>query len=354
MNKNIARIAATTGVLGIIGFGAMTLLGNKQDVEEKIYKPNLDAKSLVQVDTVRDSRLRSDVQLLGTFQPNREVDVISEANGKVVAVGAKKGDAVVAGTLIARLDNEILQAQLATAEAQLAKARLDAQRMETVVASDALPKTQLEQLRLGVKSAEAQVTILKKQIANTSIHAPFGGVMTARMFEQGSVVQPGMPLAKIMDISVLKLTVNVPEKDVVKLAKGQTLAVRTDLYPSEEFHGTVTTIGTRGDAAHNYEVEIMVSNSAQYPLKAGMYGASSITQRANESGILIPRLALVGSAKNPQVFVMESGVAKLRNLTVQPTSANELLVTAGLQKGDIIVVGGQINLSDGAAVSVAR
>jgi RND family efflux transporter MFP subunit len=366
MNKNIARIAAATGVLGIIGFGAMTLLGNKQQVEQKIYKPSTDLKALVQVDTVRDSRLHSDMQLLGTFQPNREVDVISEANGKVVAVGAKKGDVVAAGTLIARLDNEILQAQLTTAQAQLDKAKLDVQRMETIVAQDAMPKNQLEQTRLGLKSAEAQVTMLKKQIANTSIYAPFGGVMTARMFEQGSVVQPGVPLAKIMDISALKLTVNVPETDVVNLAKGQTLVVRTDLYPDEEFRGIITTIGARGDAAHNYEVEITVNNSPsnspsnsqansqQKPLKAGMYGTTSISQQRATSGIVIPRLALVGSAKNPQVYVVESGVAKLRNLTVQPTSANELLVTAGLQKGDIIVVGGQINLSDGAAVSVAR
>jgi RND family efflux transporter MFP subunit len=353
MKKYIAQIAAASGILGILGFGAMTLLGNKNQVEQKIYKPNPNLKALVQVDTVRESSLRSDVQLLGTFQPNRESDIIAEANGKVIAVGAKKGDVVATGTLIARLDSDILQAQLATAEAQLDKAKLDAQRMETIVASDALPKNQLEQTRLGVKAAEAQVTMLKKQIANTTITAPFSGVITMRMFEQGSVVQPGTPLAKIMDIAQLKLTVNVPEKDVVKLAKGQMLAVRTDLYPNEEFRGSITTIGARGDAAHNYEVEITVNNSAQKPLKAGMYGTTSITKQAAVNGIIIPRLALVGSAKNPQVYVVENGVAKLRSIVVEATAANELIVLSGLKRGDVIVVGGQINLTDNAQVSIA-
>jgi RND family efflux transporter MFP subunit len=130
--------------------------------------------------------------------------------------------------------------------------------------------------------------------------------------------------------------------------------VNTELYSGRTFTGKVITIGSQADAAHTYEVEVLVKNSSTHPLKAGMYGQVVLKNTQGAPTLAIPRTALIGSEKNPAVYVVENGIARLRKITTGSKSGDYLSVLSGLQAGEQVVVNGQINLTDSTAVAIAR
>ena len=87
------------------------------------------------------------------------------------------------------------------------------------------------------------------------------------------------------------------------------MEVTTDVYPEYKFIGRLDNIASKADAAHTYPVEIVVTNSEQYPLKAGMFSRVSFTSLAPDEALTIPRSALIGSIKNAQVFRIKKGLA---------------------------------------------
>jgi RND family efflux transporter MFP subunit len=172
------------------------------------------------------------------------------------------------------------------------------------------------------------------------------------MVEKGSVVGVGSPVATITDIAALKLVVSVPEKAINGFQLGEAIPVRTEVYPQEPFSGKVTMVGAEGDAAHNYPVEITLANSGTRPLKAGMYGTIAGQGQVQAKSLSIPRQALVGSAKQPQVYVVENGKAVLRPIQIGAATNEYYQVTGGLQEGEQVVTSGQINLQNGTLVTV--
>ncbi len=353
---NIKSLVTTliigSSVVGLTIFTGFTLLSNKEKVEAKVYRKNPDIKALVKTHIVKAQELSGKLQFLGTFQPNREVDILAENNGKVIFVGVAKGQNISAGHIIARLDNDLIQAQMIAAQANYDKALIDVKRYENVVAGDAMPKINLENAKLGLKSAESQLKMLQKQINTTTIIAPFGGVVTAKMFDNGSVLGIGTPLVKITDISQLKLTVNIPEKEINTIQIGQVLKIKTDLYPETELNGTIITIASKGDQAHNFETELLVNNTMAMPLRAGMYGTTFLNREISGKALLIPRNALIGSAKKPQVYIIKNNIATLKDITTGVTNGEMIQVTNGLNEGDEVVFNGQINLTDNTPVKV--
>lgn len=362
MARRIVRIIIVAAlIIGVVALVASTLLENQKTVQNRVYlKP--DMAVLVQTFEARPAARMPVVRFVGSFVPNRSVQVTSETNGKVEHVGIQKGSAVATGHLIARLDDDLLQAQLASAKAALVRAQAEHERVSKAVTQLVLPRQQLDNAVFQLRQAEAQVTLIEKQITQTLIHAPFAGYVTDRKFDLGSVLAPGTPLADLVDISSVKLRVMIPERNVLQLRPGQQVPVHADLYPGSVFTGAVTSVSVQGDATHSFEVEVQVPNPPSSPLRAGMYGSLELKEagasgavQANAAAQVVPRKALVGSSKKPAVYVVEGGRVTFRHITIDDRSPTDtLVVTQGLKAGDIVVVGGQINLREGLPVQIAR
>ena len=351
LKKLVTAVIAVIAIGGTVTFAAVTLLSNKDKVDAQVYRQSPEFKPLVTTFRAEIQPIDQRKTYLGTFQPYREIDLLSETHGKVIYVGVERGQSIGKGQLVARLDSDIMQAQMIAAKAAYEKALADVKRYEDAVAGDAMPKINLDNAKLGLKSAESQLQVLQKQLTLTQITSPFGGVVTLKMFDLGSVLEPGAPLIRLTDISRLKLAINVPEKEVNALKVGQSIFIETEVYPGLTLEGKIQSIAAKGDAAHNFETEILVLNPSQTPLKAGMYGTASMQLNRNER-LLIPRTALIGSAKNPQVYVVENDTARLLQVSTGATYGEMLEIKSGLQPGDEVVTVGQINLRDNVAVKM--
>jgi RND family efflux transporter MFP subunit len=344
------RLTIVLALLATLGLSAWKLISNKEKVEAKVYRPDPEQKVGVRTAKAEMRNLSQETQFLGSFSPNRQVEIRPQAGGEVIQLPIENGQTVRAGQLLAKLDDEQLRYQLEALQVSLEGYHNDLRRYEALVKGDATPAVNLERTQLNIRSAEAQIKQLKKQIANTTITAPFAGIITSKQVEKGSVVSVGSPILTITDIASLKLVVNVPEKAINQFRVGGAIPLQTEVYPQAAFRGKITMVSAEGDAAHNYPVEITVPNSTEHPLKAGMYGTIANVSELREQTLAIPRQAIVGSSKQPQVYVVENGKAVLREVSIGATTNEYYEVTKGLKAGDQVVTSGQINLRDGTLV----
>lgn len=306
----------------------------------------------VSVTLVKKQKLESSLSLVGTTNARADVNVISETHGTTMAVYVKVGMQVKVGTVLVQVDDEIPRSTKSAAEISFQKAQRDFLRAEDLYQENSISLSQLDASRLALKSADNQLDIATRQLENTRIKSPISGTVNARYVEPGTMVQQGMAVANIVDISTLKVRVNVSEQEAFRLKPRDHVEITTDVYPGATFDGTIDNIASKGDEAHTYPVEIIVPNSDTYPLKAGMFARIAFKSIAPTEALTIPRGALIGSIKDAQVFVVQGNVASLRQVIIGNQSADLLEVASGLAEGDTVVISGQNNLVDKTRVQI--
>lgn len=339
-------------LLLVVAAVVFVLLRNRARNEARIAQ-KIDVVPTVTAVGVRRGQIDQNLTLVGNVMASHDVMVVSETMGRVTAVRVEVGDRVAAGATLVQVDDELKLAAFKTAEVNHEKAQKDLQRYESLYKTNTITDSEIEGARLAAKSAEAQFIAARRQFQDTRIATPIAGVVTSRLVERGSMVQPGMPIANVVDISNLKATLHVAEADVFKLKPGQAVVASTDIYPGATFRGLIRTISDKADDSHTYPVEIGMANSPSQPLKAGMFVRVTFPSVSRRNALIIPRSCLVGSRRAPQVFVVEQNVAHLRDITVGAEVGLEIEVIGGLREGETVVSNGQNNIGDQSAVTVA-
>lgn len=347
--KKIIWIIAGVAVVGMMMF---KLLSNKKTTENRIYQYDKEKPISVSVDTIRLQNFVDAGNYTGTFEPNKETKISADIQGKINAVLVDVGSYVSKGQTLIQLDNSLLKLQLQTVEVQIEGLEDDVNRYTILTEADAVQGVQLEKARLGLKSAKIQRATLLEQISKTSIKAPFNGVVTAKLNEEGGFAAPGVPLLQITDISTLRFTVNVPENDLVKFQNNQTYKINADVYPDISLSGKVSMIGSKANMGNSFPIQFQVANTKNLSIKSGMFGKVSLSETKQEQGILIPTSAIIEENGIAKVYVIKNGKAILQSITTTKTIGNKTLVSSGLKENDIIVTNGFINLFDGANISI--
>ncbi len=348
------KLGIAAALIALIGLGAYKLKDNQEKVAAKVYIPDTSLKVGVDVSTVAVQPLSQALSFLGTFTANKEVEIKLQVGGEVLQLPFENGQAVSAGALLAKIDDEQLSLQKEGLEISIEGYKNDLKRYQNLVAGDATPAVNIEKTELSIRATEAQKKQLEKQISHTRVTAPFSGVITEKLTEKGAVVSPGVTIAKLTDVSQVKLRLMVPERSINLFKIGQPLTITTEVYPGQEFNGKVSMISAKGDASHNYPVELTVNNNHAKVLRAGMYGSVLFDHTVSGEALTIPRQALVGSSKDPYVFVVKDEKAELRKIEIGTATAEVFAVASGLQEGEIVVTSGQINLKEGSPVSVQK
>jgi RND family efflux transporter MFP subunit len=239
-----------------------------------------------------------------------------------------------------------------TIEVQIEGLEADVNRYTILTKADAIQGIQLEKAELGLKTANVQKATLIEQINKTTIKAPFNGVVTAKLSEEGAFAAPGVPLLQITDITNLKFTVNVPENELSQFKLNQKYSVSADAYSEILLPGKTTMIGSKANIGNSFPVQFTVNNTSDLKIKSGMFGKVLLKTANQEKGIVIPASAIVGTANQPQVYLIKNGKSVLHNIMVSKKIQNKAVASSGLNEGDVIVTNGFINLFDGANITV--
>ncbi|WP_124642786.1 efflux RND transporter periplasmic adaptor subunit [Amniculibacterium aquaticum] len=347
--KKIIWIIAGVAVVGMMMF---KLLSNKKTTENRIYQYDKEKPISVSVDTIRLQNIVDAGNYTGTFEPNKETKISADIQGKINAVLVDMGSYVSKGQTLIQLDNSLLKLQLQTVEVQIEGLEDDVKRYTILTEADAVQGVQLEKAKLGLKTAKVQRATLLEQISKTSVKAPFNGVVTAKLNEEGGFAAPGVPLLQITDISTLRFTVNVPENDLVKFQNNQTYKINADVYPDISLSGKVSMIGSKANMGNSFPIQFQVANTKNLSIKSGMFGKVSLSESKQEQGILIPTSAIIEENGIAKVYLIKNGKAVLQSITTTKTIGNKTIVSSGIKENDIIVTNGFINLFDNASILI--
>ncbi len=340
-----------TGV-AIVALIAIKLVNNKKTTDSKVYQYDKEKPIAVSVDTVRLQTIDEANTYTGTFEPNKETKISADIQGKINAVLVDVGSNVSKGQTLIQLDNSLLKLQLQTVEVQIEGLEDDVKRYTILTQADAVQGVQLEKAKLGLKAAKVQKSTVLEQIKKSTIKAPFKGVVTAKLNEEGSYAAPGIPLLQITDISRLRFTVNVPENDLVKFQTNQIYKISADVYPDISLSGKVTLTGSKANMGNSFPVQFQVDNTKDLAIKSGMFGKVYFSNNKQVQGFLIPTSAIISNQDKAQVYVVKNGKAVLQPIVTSINVDNKTIVTSGLNEDDIVVINGFINLFDGANVTV--
>ena len=356
-SKKIIR-AFTTLIIIVAAFAGISwvLTNNKNKNEEKTaIVAQRNTEVAVKAATVAKKSVDMDFSANGNFTPFQQLNFASETAGRVIHVLVKEGDKVRRGQTLAVIKTEGLQVDLQSAEEQYQNALQDKKRFENAFKTGGVTQQQLDQAELTWKNAAFRVEQAKIRITDANIRASINGTINKRFIEPGAVLNPGTQLFELVDVSKLKLKVQVNEAQVAQLKTGDKVQVKVSVFPDRVFGGVISFIAAKSDDALNFPVEIEMTNTTGTGVKAGMFATAMFHFPAPAPSLIIPRTAFAGSVSSNQVFVLTNdGTARLQQVVAGRITGNEVEILNGLNEGDKVITSGQVNLNDGAKVAVIQ
>jgi membrane fusion protein (multidrug efflux system) len=386
MKMNWKKIIGIVAGFAIVALVVLKLKNNKEVTQSKVYQYDKEKAIHVQADTLQNEYVNAEFSYSGTFEPNKETKISAELQGKINIIFVDAGAYVHKGQKLIQLDNTLLRHQLNLIDVQIQNAKtesnvqlqanqiqlnavqLDVERYKVLAQADAIQGVQLEKAeqqletaknqrialmqQANLKSAEAQRKSIVEQINKTVIYSPFNGVVTAKLAEIGSFAAPSIPILQISDIQNLKFTVNIPETELRQFQLNKSYSISSDAYPEISLIGKATMIGSKANMGSSFPVQFSVNNTSDLKIKSGMFGKLNMKNVNQEKSIIIPTSAIVGSANQPQVYLVKNGKSSLQNITILKKIQNKAVVLSGLNDSDVIVTNGFINLFDGANIIV--
>jgi membrane fusion protein, multidrug efflux system len=295
-----------------------------------------------------------DFELNGNFIPDHQLSFVSEASGRVRTLNIENGDYISEGKVIATLDSEQIRIDLSLAKTTLEKAKSDVDKYERMVASGAVNKQQVEEMRMTMNTADAKVKTLQHSLKLTTIVSPISGVVSNVAIEKGSYLAPGTAIADIVDIKSLKMSVKLLDVQVVRVQAGQSVNIVPDLYANTTIQGKVASVSPQADGSKKFDTEIRFVNPSKTPLKSGMTGKVKFTFGGTKEALTIPINCLVGSIKDPKVYIIQGNQAKLTKIEIGSVDDQKIEVASGLSKGMKVVKTGQLNIDNGSKVKIIK
>lgn len=355
MKRVIIIIVVIVVALGAI---ALVLTNNKKKNEAKTaFIAQGGGAVAVRVATVEKKVVDLDFSVNGNFIPKQELNFLSENAGRVSKIYVDEGSRVSKGQPLARIDAEIINTDRETAEATLQNAVKDEARYASSFQTGGVTQQQLDQAKLAVRNARLRLQSATRRVSDANIKSPINGIINKRYIEVGAfVTAQGTQMFEIVDVSKLKLKVNVNESQVANLKIGDNIEIKSSVFPTDKFNGKVTFIAAKADGTLNFPIEIEVDNSAKNTLKAGMYGTAVFKFPKQAPSILVPRTSFVGSVSSNQVFIYDkaSNTSKIRKVVSGRILGDSVEILDGLNEGETVITSGQINLAEGTAVSIVK
>lgn len=325
------------------------------------------AASPVMVAPVEAHRVEDRIEATGQLVAPSQAAVAAQVGGQVTRIVRDEGDQVAKGDLVIDIDPERRQlevasarALLAQAEAQAAEAQRELGRIEKLHAQNVAAQAKLDQARTALRTARsnrdalaAQLGMAERSLSDSNVTAPFAGLVARRWVSEGEFVSPGQKLFDLVALDPIEVEFHLPERDSSRVAVGAPVAVRVAPFPDEIFEAKVTVVSPTIDpSTRTLRVKAELANP-DGRLRPGLFARADLGVAVRENVAMIPEEAVLQRADGAVAFrLVGPDRVERRRLELGLIRGGRVEVQGGLAVGDRVVVRGQSDLVDGAAVSV--
>lgn len=292
-------------------------------------------------------------RFIGSIDAREMIEVQSEIQGVIRSIEFQEGEAVEADHILVHLDDTKLIAQLDQVQADLEQFQMDFEMDEKLYSENTISKQAHDQTVARLKRAEAQMDLRRRELADTTIRAPFSGVVGERNISIGQVVNPQTSLTFLVMLDPIDIEFQLPERFVSKISVGQKLGVRVRAWPEDRFEGEVHFIASYVDTGtRTVQVKAKLNNDHR-KLKPGMFGEVFLAMETFDQAMLIPEPALfriLNSREASLYRVTADNKVEMVTVVTGKRLAGVVQILSGLEIGDKVIVEGTQKAIPGADV----
>ncbi|QEY64735.1 efflux RND transporter periplasmic adaptor subunit [Metapseudomonas lalkuanensis] len=358
-------------MLGVVALVVLALAAYKglsiyQQVQQfSAPQPPINVSAEKSVELPWQSRLPA----IGSLKAFQGVDLTVEASGTVQDVLFLSGEKVRQGQPLIQMDSDVERATLATAEAELALARVEFERGRSLVSRQNISKSEFDRLSSELQAATGKVAQLKAMMDKKRIIAPFSGTIGIRQVDVGDFLSSGTIIATLQDLNTLFVDFFLPEQSAPLLAVGQKVRISVAAFPGEYFEGDIAALNPKvEESTRNLQVRAVLQNP-DGKLLPGMFANLEVLLPGDTERVVVPESAITYTLYGNSVYVInekknaegqpEKGqdgqpqlVVERRFVETGERRDGKVVILKGLQAGEQVVTSGQLKLDNGSHVAI--
>lgn len=346
--------ALLIGILFLLAFSGVVWykISEKQDDAQGEIRQELKTMGYAaQAVIVREVNFSDAFSYRGTVEPGKIITLVAETEGKIAYCVIEKGKAVVKGSTLVKVDATKRLSAYVISQETYEKAKSDYGKLKELQQSGNASGMEVENAKLQMQNAAAQVDICRKQVEETSVRAPETGTIIDKKVNQGEYVSPGSPLGSIACLDRVLVRVFVQENEITRLKPGTIVTVKADAYPGTTFPGKISAVIPVASEAKTFPVEISIANNKPRKLFAGMNVSVVFWENKQSKALVIPRSSLTGDKGQAAVYVIHHSLCPVLTPIVSGREYDTYLsISKGLKAGDTVMTSGLLNVEPGKKI----
>lgn len=323
--------------------------------KEKVAPVGQARSKVVQADAfvVKSIPLGENIIVAGSLLPAEATDIRPEISGRLVSINFTEGSYVKKGTLLAKLFDEDLQAQLKKLEVQLEINQKTLERYRELLKIQGISQQDVDLSELQVNNNKADIELVKVNIAKTEIKAPFDGRIGLRNISLGAYVSPADVIATIRQIDQLKLEFTVPEKYSTDFERGKKISFTVG-GDTRKFTATVLATEYFIDAnTRSLNIKAIV-NEHHPSLVPGAFAKVNLDLDKDNKAIIVPTQAIIPLSHGKQVIVYKNGTPGFLSVTTGIRDSVYVQVISGVNIGDTVLMSGLMSVKPDSDIQLSK
>ncbi|MGC3944121.1 MAG: efflux RND transporter periplasmic adaptor subunit [Chryseolinea sp.] len=302
---------------------------------------------------VRKTSISENIEVPGSLLPFEETQIRAEVGGRVVQLNIQEGTNVSKGTLLLKLFDQDLQAQLKKFQVQLEIREKTQERSAELLKINGISQQDYDLSELDVENLKADIEATKIAISKTEVRAPYSGTLGLRNVSLGSYISPTDIVTTLRQVDNLKLEFSVPEKYAKEIVKGYQISFRVDGGERDHIAKVIATENGVDQNTRTLRVRAIV-NATHRELVPGVFAKVNLRLGNDENALLVPSQAIIPAARNKQVILFKGDSAAYTIVETGIRDSAFVQVTKGLKVGDTVVTTGLMAIRPNAKIKVAR
>ena len=335
----------------IIVFGVLSCNTKKQ--QSATGRPRQSGPMPVDAFVIKQSTISENVEVPGSLRPSEETEIRAEVGGRIVLMNVKEGSVVQKGTLLVKLFDEDLKAQLKKLRVQLQIKEKTEERNRELLEISGISQQDYDLSTLEVENLRADIETTQIAISKTEIRAPYRGVVGLRNISLGSYISPSDIVTTIRQVDKLKLEFSVPEKYAKDIGRGYAVKFRVDGGRQEH---TATVIATENNVDQNtrtLQVRAVVGGNNP-ELVPGVFAKVNLQLGKNESALLVPTQAVIPNIRNKQVVLLRGQNALFTVVETGMRDSAYIEILHGVNVGDTVITSGLMAIRPESKVRITN
>lgn len=292
------------------------------------------------------------IVLPGTVRPYREFNLSSQVSGLIIHRNIQAGDFVHAGDILYQIDPLDWKINVANANAALKLAKSELDRAKRMIAGEAASQATLDRAQAEYDRASAAAKTARAMLERCTITAPMDGYVENTYAEEGELANSGTRMARILDMSRVKVYVGIPESDITDITMNSIVRLSVPTAGRTGITGKIIRIAQAAEERIRvFPLEIELDNQTGF-FKSGMVVSAEIVKHSYQKAFIAPLSSIVTVGEKRYVFVMKNGKAHRISIETGSIAGNFIHITSGINDSVILLLKGQHQVSDGSKINV--